>query len=286
MSEAAPPVRTSPLSRSAQWSCAARVLLQSLVPALLLWAASAGTGLGQDAPATGPEIRFATEGAYPPFNYVDADNKLQGFEIDVARAVCAELRARCSFALDDGDSLVPDLKAGKFDAIVSSLEITEERRQKIGFSRAYYRTPAVFMGRTEFETTDISPAGLKGLRLGAMENTVYSAYLDDYYAAGSTIVSYANQDEASLDLALGRIDLVLGDKVALAEWLKRGREASCCRFVADVPWDTEAFGEGFGFGVRKDDDALKQALDRAILAIQANGAYDRLRAAYFPFDVR
>jgi polar amino acid transport system substrate-binding protein len=238
----------------------------------------------QEAPP-GPTIRFATEGAYPPFNFVEND-AIQGFEIDVAKALCAELKATCTFSIDDWDSLILDLRAEKFDAIVASLEINEERRQKIAFTRPYYRTPAVFMGRTDSTVTDISPAGLKGLRLGAPENTVYSAYLEDRYAAGSEVKLYANQDEASLDLALGRIDLVLGDKIALAEWLKRGREASCCRFVADAPWDNEAFGEGYGIGLRKQDVKLREQLDAAIIAIEADGTYDAIRARYFPFDVK
>jgi lysine-arginine-ornithine-binding protein len=263
-----------------------------LVMALVLAAVamSAFPARAQQAPAeeppAGPVIRFATEGAYPPFNYVDGDNGLQGFEIDVAKALCAELRATCSFTSDDWDSLIPDLKARKFDAIVASLEITEERRQKVAFTRPYYRTPAVFMGRTDSPVTDVSPEALKGLRLGAMENTVYSAYLQDRYQPGSTVRLYANQDEASLDLALGRIDLVLGDKIALAEWLKRGREASCCRFVADAPRDPEAFGEGYGIGLRHHDQTLRTQLDEAIVAIQADGTYERIRARYFPFDIR
>lgn len=261
-------------------------LAAMLVPAILAASITGAPVQSQDAAPEGLVIRFATEGAYPPFNFLDAGNELQGFEIDVAKAVCAELGARCSFALDDWDSLIPDLKASKFDVIVASLEITEERRQRIAFSRPYYRTPAVFMGRTDFAGSDVSPTGAKGLRLGAMENTVYAAYLEDHYRAGSTVQAYANQDEASLDLALGRIDLVLGDKIALAEWLKRGREASCCRFIADAPRDPEAFGDGYGFGLRPGDAALKRSLDDAILAIQANGAYDAIREKYFPFDVK
>ncbi|MFO1149176.1 MAG: transporter substrate-binding domain-containing protein [Alsobacter sp.] len=263
-----------------------RIVAATAVIALLAVSLAAGqASLAQETAAPGPVIRFATEGAYPPFNFAEGDT-VQGFEIDVARALCAEMKATCSFAIDDWDSLIPDLRAGKVDAIVASLEITEERRQKIAFSHPYYRTPAVFMGRTDSTVTDISPSGLKGLRLGAMENTVYSAYLEDRYAAGSEVKVYANQDEASLDLALGRVDLVLGDKIALAEWLKRGKEASCCRFVADVPWDNEAFGEGYGIGMRKQDTVLRERLDAALLAIQADGTYDAIRARYFPFDVK
>lgn len=230
-------------------------------------------------------IRIATEGAYPPFNYVE-NNELQGFEIDVAKALCEKAKATCSFVITDWDDLVPDLKRGQIDAIVASLEITEERRQKIALTRRYYRTPPVFMVRKDTDLKAVTPDAMKGRKLGAMAGTVYATYLEDLYAPGAAVGLYANQDEASLDLALGRIDAVLGDKIALTEWLKRGQEASCCQFLADAPPDVTYFGEGYGIGLRKGDDDLKRLLDAAIEAIQADGTYERIRARYFPFDVK
>jgi lysine-arginine-ornithine-binding protein len=232
-------------------------------------------------------LRVATEGAYPPFNYVDtADNQLKGFEIELAKAMCERMRVTCDFIIADWDTMIRDLRRGQFDAIVASLEITEERRQKIAFGKPYYRTPAVFMARKDTGLKDITPQALKGRRLGAMTGTVYAAYLEDHYADGSEVKLYANQDEASLDLALGRIDAVLGDKIALQEWLKRGREASCCSFLADAPADVTAFGEGYGVGLRKEDEKLRQRFDAALDDIIADGTYDSIRARYFPFDVR
>lgn len=231
-------------------------------------------------------IRFASEGANPPFTQVDANGVLQGFEVDVARALCEVLKATCTFAVQDWESLIPDLRAGRVDAIVSSLEITEERRQRIAFTRPFYRTPAAFMAPKDGDWPDLSPVGLKGKRIGAVEGSVYEAYLQDHQPEGGEILRYGSQDEANLDLALGRIDLVLGNKFALADWLKRGREADCCRLVGDAPRDVEAFGEGFGIGLRRHDTVLREALDDAIAAIQSDGTYERIRAGYVPFDIR
>jgi polar amino acid transport system substrate-binding protein len=230
-------------------------------------------------------IRIATEGAYPPFNYVE-NNELQGFEIEIAKAICEKVHATCTFVITDWDDLVPDLKRGQVDAVVASLEITEERRQKIALTRRYYRTPPVFMVRKDSDLKGVTPADMKGRKIGAMTGTVYATYLEDLYAPGAEVGLYANQDEASLDLALGRIDAVLGDKIALTEWLKRGQEASCCQFLADAPQDVTYFGEGYGIGLRKADADLKRLLDGAIEAIQADGTYERIRARYFPFDVK
>lgn len=230
-------------------------------------------------------IRIATEGGYPPFNFVE-NNQLQGFEIELAKAMCEHMKATCTFVTDDWDDLIPDLKKGQFDAIAASLEITEERRQKIALTKRYYRTPAVFMVRKDTDLTAVTPEAMKGRKLGAMTGTVYATYLEDLYGPGSEVSLYANQDEASLDLALGRIDAVLGDKIALTEWLKRGRESTCCKFLADAPNDVTYFGEGYGIGLRKKDEDLKRQFDAAIDAIQADGTYDRIRARYFPFDVK
>lgn len=255
------------------------------LPIAILAALLAGAPISPSRAADWATIRIATEGAYPPFNFVE-DDKLQGFEIDVAKALCERMKTECVFVLDDWDDLIPDLKKRKFDAIVASLEITEERRQKIALTKRYYRTPAVFMARKDTDLSAVTPQALKGRKLGAMSGTVYATYLEDLYKPGSEISLYANQDEASLDLALGRIDAVLGDKIALTEWLKRGQEASCCAFLADAPDDVSYFGEGYGIGLRKADGDLKRLFEEALDGIQADGTYARIRARYFPFDVK
>lgn len=263
-------------------TCAGRILFAVL--ACLVVAIEPARA--DDPPRPRTELRIGTEGAYPPFNYVDTDGQLKGFEIDLARTLCDRINATCSFVQTDWERLLPDLRRSQVDAIVASLEITEERRQKIAFSQPYYRTPAVFMVRQGSPVSDVSPAGLKGRRIGAMTGTVYATYLEDLYKSGSEIKLYANQDEASLDLALDRIDAVLGDKIALQEWLNRGKEAQCCRFLADAPNDPLYFGEGYGIGLRKGETALRKRLDQAIEDIQADGTYEAIRTRYFPFDVR
>ena len=244
---------------------------------------------GHAAPAASKEwttVRIATEGAFPPFNFVDAQGQPQGFEIDIARALCERMRVTCTFTTDDWDQLIPGLRQDRYDAVMASLEINEERRQRIAFSRPYYRTPAAFMTRKAAPVADLSPAGMKGRKIGAMAGTVYAAYLEDLYKAGTEIRLYASLDEASLDLALERIDTVLGDKIALFEWLKRGKEADCCVFQADAHPSVSHFGEGYGVGLRKDDTDLRQLFNRAIDEIIADGTYQRIRSGYWPFPLR
>ncbi len=243
-------------------------------------------GAVSPAAAEQPTLRIATEGSYPPFNFIDAGNQLQGFEIDIGRALCERMEVSCTFVTEDWERLLAGLKHRRHDAVMASLAITDERRTRIAFSKPYYRTPAVFMGRKGETFSSLEPEALAKLRLGAMAGTPYAEWLENRVGKQGDVRLYANQDEASLDLALGRIDLVLGDKIALQEWLKRGKEADCCAFAGDAPRDPEVFGEGYGVGLRKDDDALRRRFDAAIDAIVADGTYDRIRAAYFPFDVR
>ena len=244
------------------------------------------SALATAAQAEPETLRIATEGSYPPFNYADANQQLQGFEIEIGRALCERMGVTCVFVAEDWERLIPGLKHRRYDAVIASLEITEARRRLVAFTTPYYRTPAAFMGRKEAPAPRLDVESLQKLRIGAMAGTPYAAWLQDRLGPQADVRLYGNQDEASLDLALERIDLVLGDKIALQEWLKRGKEADCCAFVGDAPPDPEHFGEGYGVALRKDDSALLQRFEAALAAIVADGTYDRIRAGYFPFDVR
>jgi polar amino acid transport system substrate-binding protein len=230
------------------------------------------------------EIRIATEGAFPPFNFLDAAGEPQGFEIDLARALCEAMAARCSFVVHEWDGIVRALLAKEYDAIVSSLHITESRKKRIAFSRPYYLVPPALIGRKDGDLNDASRASLAGRTIGTVADSHHAAFLEHGYK-DATIRTFGKLEEANLDLFVGRLDVVLADKLALWRFLQ-SREGQCCRFVADVPVDPAFYGEGVAVGLRKEDAALKDAFDAALATIKANGVYDRVRAKYFPFDVK
>jgi len=229
-------------------------------------------------------VRIATEGASPPFNYVDQNNELQGFEVELGKALCNAMHAECSFVLHEWDGIIRGLINREYDAIMASLAITERRKKRIAFSRRYYLLPAAFIGPKDSDVTSITPDALAGKRLGTTERSEHHSYLAAFYGL-SEIQTYSKLEEANLDLMTGRIDLVLGDKLSLVKFLD-SREGTCCRVIADVPPNPLYHGEGVAVGLRKDDTELKDAFDKAIEKVIADGTYDRIRSKYFPIDIK
>ncbi|HSI42044.1 MAG TPA: ABC transporter substrate-binding protein [Xanthobacteraceae bacterium] len=251
------------------------------IAATLVLAAAASTGAAAKDWKT---VRIGTEGAYPPFNYVE-NNELKGFDIDIGKALCEKMKVTCTFVAQDWDGIIPALMAGKYDAIVASMSITEERQKQISFSKKYYKTPATFAVPKDSKLTETSPAALKGKVLGAQASTIHSNYLEDIYGkAGAEVKLYGKQDEANLDLANGRLDAVLADKVVLLEWLN-SKDGGCCKFVGAEYTDAKYFGEGVGVGIRKADTDLVALFNKAIDEIIADGTYKKINDKYFPFSV-
>ena len=228
-------------------------------------------------------VRIASEGARPPYNYLE-HNKLAGFEIDLARDLCARMKVSCSFIAQDWDGLIPGLLAHHYDAIMAAMEITDEARRKIAFTKPYVRMPSAFMTLKEHATLDTSPAGLVGKSIGVESGGTHQAYVEDVYKQ-SEIRPYATLEEAILDLAEGRLDAVIGDKDALADYMKMRKEAQCCVLVADVPHDPAYFGDGIGIGLRPEDKTLKAMFEKALDSCVADGTFAKIRSKYFDFNI-
>lgn len=229
------------------------------------------------------KIRIAVEGAYPPFNEVGPDGKLKGFDVDIALALCAQMKAECTLVQQEWDGMIPALQARKFDAIVSSMAITDERKRVVNFTHKYAATPARFVGRSTLKN-DNSPAALKGKKIGVQRSTKHDLYLKTFYP-GSEIVRYAKQDDVFLDLAAGRIDATFCDAIAADLGFLKKPAGKGFGFIGAPIDDDKYMGEGSGIVVRKSDTALQAKFDAAIFAIRANGSYKKIQDKYFDFDV-
>ena len=247
-----------------------------------LWAAIVLTAGA--ASADMKKVTLGTEGAYPPFNWIDEDGNLQGFDIEIGNALCAAAKLDCTWVVQDWDGIIPGLLAKKYDAIVASMSITEERKQKVDFTARYYNTPAKFV-RKKGSDTEISNAGLDGKSVGVQRATIHENFLRDNFGEIITIKAYATQDEANLDFNAGRVDLLLADSVALLEGFINTPEGQDAEFVGPDFTDPRWFGDGVGIAVRKGEEDLLDALNQAIAAIREDGTYQKINASYFDFDV-
>lgn len=230
------------------------------------------------------KIRIGVEGAYPPFSWVEPGGKLNGFDIDIAMALCEKMEAQCELVQQDWDGIIPALLAKKYDAIVASMSITEERKKKVAFSNKYYQTPARFI-RKRGSAIEISKTGLKGKSVGVQRATIHENFLRDSYGDIIEIKTYGTQDDANLDFTAGRVDLLLADSVALQEGLLKTDAGKDAEFVGPEFRDPRWFGQGSGIAVRKEDNKLREMLNNAIAEIRADGTYEKINGKYFDFDV-
>ena len=229
------------------------------------------------------KVVIGTEGAYPPFNSLTSDGKLIGFDVDIAKALCKEAKFDCTFVTQDWDGMIPALLANKFDAIIASMSITEERMEKIDFTDPYYNTPPAIAVPKSSKIAGTSDADLAGKILGAQSATTHSNYAEEKLSS-ATLKLYPTPDEYKADIASGRIDAVIDDVVVLGDWVKTD-EGSCCRILGTLVPDMKINGIGAGIGLRKGSDDLKAAFNAAIKAIRANGTYKAINDKYFAFDV-
>lgn len=251
----------------------------TLVAAALLAAAGAQ--------AQSPEwkkIRIGVEGAYPPFSEVGSDGKLKGFEIDLANALCAQMKAECTLVQQDFDGLIPALQSRKVDAIIASMSITDERKKVIAFSTPYYSVPARFAAKAGAKF-DFSPAGLKGKKIGVQRATIHEKFVDATFKQ-SDIVRYATQDQAFLDLKSGRVDLTLADMVATDMGFIQTPAGKGYEMVGPEYNDPKYFGVGVGVGLRKQDEkTLAKKFNDGIAALKTSGEFKKLNDKYFKYDI-
>jgi len=268
---------------SGKWDMNERVVIRDwtfgIVVAAGLFAAP-HLALAQDSP-----IRIAIEGQFPPFNYLDANGTLQGFDVEIADALCAAMKADCQYVTQDWDSMIPGLLDDEYDAIISSMSMSEERRAVADFTDRYYDSPSIFITDKASELEAFSPEDLTGKSIGVSLATSQEAYAKSLYA-GSNIKVYATSPELYDGLAKGEVDVIFEDKLAAYDWLTNTRTGQCCEFRGDDVKDAAFFGDGAGIAVRKEEPELKAALNAALAKITKDGTYNMINAKYFPFSIR
>lgn len=228
--------------------------------------------------AQADKIRIATEGAYAPFNMIDESGQLKGFDVDIAKALCDEMKADCELVAQDWDGIIPGLLTHKYDAIIASMSITDERKRVVDFTDPYYSNVLAFVA-AKGRDLKTSKDGLKGLVIGAQRATVAGQYLEDNLGDTVGVKLYDTQDNAYLDLAAGRLDALLSDKFPAYDWLQ-SKEGQGFEFKGkDID-----INDKIAIAVRK-NDPLKEKFNKALKAIRDNGTYAKINAKYFPFSI-
>ncbi|WP_334070328.1 ABC transporter substrate-binding protein [Burkholderia cepacia] len=259
-----------------QWKQCKR--MAALALALAAGAAHAGDWAGR-------EIRLAVDPTYPPLEYKLPDGTLTGFGIDITNALCAELHACCVWVESSFDGMIPGLLARKFDVIASSMTITPKRQQQIAFTNRISNAPARLVARKGSPLLPTADA-LKGKRVGVEQGSAQADYaIANWQPAGVQIVSYPNQDQVYADLVTGRLDAAFQASIAASDGFLKKPQGKEFAFVGAAIDDAKYFGQGDGLGLRKQDNDLRDAFNRALATILANGTYQRINRKYFDFDI-
>ena len=238
---------------------------------VLIAALIAGFSLSATAAET---IRFATEASYPPFEFIDAGNKIQGFDVDLANALCKQMQAQCTFTNQAFDSLIAALKFKKYDAVISGMDITPERSKQVAFTQPYYANSAIVIAQKgKFS----SLADLKGKKLGMENGTTHQKYLQDKHPEVKT-VAYDSYQNAIIDLKNGRIDGVFGDTAVVNEWLKTNPQLGV---ATPKVTDPQYFGTGLGIAVRQKNTELQGKFNAALDKIKQDGTYETIYKKWF-----
>jgi polar amino acid transport system substrate-binding protein len=228
-------------------------------------------------------IRFLTENDYPPFDFPGQDGNPAGFNVDLARMICEELKVNCTIQARRFDTLIAALGDNHGDAVIASLSPTPALRERVDFSDPYYRSPARFVARRDSNIEDVVPERLEGKKIAVVAATSHEAYAKTFFTEAET-KSYPNAEAARDALRRGEADLLFGDGIGLAFWLNGTDSANCCEFRGGPFTESRYFGEGVGIAVRRGNDTLRQAINWALFGLWEKGRFTDLWLRYFPIS--
>jgi arginine/ornithine transport system substrate-binding protein len=234
--------------------------------------------------AQGKDLKVAIDPTYEPFTFKTADGQPTGFDVDIANALCEQIKRKCVFVEQVWDSMIPGLQARKYDVIISSMSITADRLKAIDFTDKYYNTPSRVVLKKDVKYT--GPASIKGMKIGVLKGSTQEKYaLGELKTVGVEVVPYEAQDQVYLDIRSGRLDGTVADFVEVNGGFLSKPEGKDYTLAGPELYIEKYFGTGAGIGLRKGQDELKNELSAAIKTIRGNGVYKKINDKYFKFDV-
>ena len=232
------------------------------------------TQVTAEAETTGEVLRIGTEGAYAPFNYTNADGILGGFDVDIANALCADMKMTCEITAQDWDGIIPGLKAGKYDAIVAAMSVTPEREQQVSFTEPYFSNTLVFLAKKDSSFDPSNSNDINTNSIAAQRSTISSQWFEETYP-DANMKLYDTLSNAFLDLGSNRVDAMVSDKLPALEWLG---STSGSHYV--LKGEEIDINDNFAIAVRPGDE-LQTKINQALANIKADGTYDEINQKYF-----
>lgn len=227
------------------------------------------------------QIRFLTEVDYPPFNYAGPDGHPAGFNVDLARMICEELRVTCTIQMRRFDTLIPALNENRGEAVIASIAVTEASRKLLDFSDPYYRVPARFAAQRAVAQGELRPELVEGKKIAVVAGSAHEAYLKTLFTEAQA-VPYPSAETAREALKRNQVDYVFGDGISLSFWLNGTDSGGCCAFAGGAFFESRYFGEGVGIAVKRGNDILRQAFNWALFRLWEKGRFTDLWLRYFP----
>jgi polar amino acid transport system substrate-binding protein len=229
------------------------------------------------------QIRFLTEFDYPPFNYAGPDGNPAGFNVELARLICEELKLQCTIQLRRFDTLLQALAENRADAVIASLAVTPDTRLRLDFSDPYYRASGRFAVKRDSTLRDAIPETMERKKIAVVTGTAHEEFLKTFFTEAE-LKRYRTMELARDALKKGEVDLLFGDGIALAFWLNGTDSAGCCQFVGGPYTESRYFGEGVGIAVKRGNDTLRLALNWALFRLWEKGRFTDLWLRYFPIS--
>ena len=228
-------------------------------------------------------IQFLTDVDYPPFDYAGSDGNPAGFNVDLARLICDEIKITCTIQARPFGTLLDALDENRGDAVIASISPTAEMRRRADFTNPYFRTPARFVARVDSPIADVLPERLEGMKIAVIAGTAHEAYLKAMFTEAE-VRPYPNAEAARDALRRKEVDLLFGDGIALAFWLNGTDSGGCCAFRGGPFLESRFFGEGVGIAVKRGNDLLRLALNWALFQLWEKGSFTDLWLRYFPIS--
>jgi len=232
--------------------------------------------------ASVPRIRFLTTVDFPPLNFIDQNNKLSGFHVDLAREICREhnVLERCQIEALPYKDLMAALEKGQGDVIAAGVRVTPDLRQQASLSRPFMQLPARFV-TTVGQTKLTEPSALQPGEAGVVAGTTHEIMLTTFFP-GIKPKTYPKRDDLLAALKKGEVKAAFGDGLQLAFWLESDDAAGCCRFLGGPYYSRAILGDGLTLVTRKDAPLIAQGMDAALLALSRSGRLNQIYLRYFP----